>query len=125
MPGWWNVPNNPVQAAVQPITRTPGIADIIPGSYTVPQNPVADYVRGQRKMIGQSGCNCGGSSCNGTINGMAGFSEDWDAAWGKIKSGAVTEAIQVPVLGIPLWGWAAGAVVGLIAISSSGGRRKR
>lgn len=125
LPGWWSVPNNPVSAALQPITRTPGIAEILPAAYVVPQNPIRDYVNGQTKMIGQGGCGCGGScgcSDGGTINGMSGFSEDFDTFTGKLTSGAVMEAIQVPIFGIPVWGYAAG-LLALVMFAGSKGKR--
>ena len=128
MPGWWSVPNNPVSAAVTPITRTPGIADILPAAYSVPQNPIKDYVEGNRKMIGQTGCGCAGS-CGGcgTVNGMAGFTEDWTGISAKFGTGDYMGAAQAPLMGVPLWGWAAGVAALLIlpSMMGGGGRKRR
>jgi hypothetical protein len=53
MPGWFAVPQDPITMAQQGVTMTPGIGDILPGSWVVPQNPILDFVKGQVKMIGQ------------------------------------------------------------------------
>jgi hypothetical protein len=53
MPGWFAVPQDPITAAQQGVTYTPGIGDILPGAFVVPQNPIKDFVSGQVKMIGQ------------------------------------------------------------------------
>lgn len=66
MPGWFAVPQDPITMARQGVTMTPGIGDILPGSYVVPQNPILDYVKGQVKMIGQKG----GGKAKAQINGQ-------------------------------------------------------
>jgi hypothetical protein len=53
MPGWFAVPQDPITAAREGVTYTPGIGDILPGAFVVPQNPIKDFVSGQVKMIGQ------------------------------------------------------------------------
>lgn len=66
LPGFFVVPQNPIQ----PVTYTPRIGEIMPGSFSVPQNPLKDYVTGNVRLIGTgngvSGCGCGGGcgSCN-------------------------------------------------------------
>jgi hypothetical protein len=76
LPGFYVVPQNPVQ----PVKYIRGISEILPGSFPVPQNPVKDYTSGQTKLIGQgvSGCGCGGScgGCGGgQINGIKGLGD--------------------------------------------------
>lgn len=72
LPGFYVVPQNPIQ----PVKYIRGIAEILPGAYVVPQNPVKDFTRGQTKLIGQGvsgcGCGCGGSGAcgSGQINGI-------------------------------------------------------
>jgi hypothetical protein len=66
MPGWFAVPQNSVtnRGPGGPVTYTPTIGDILPGSFVVPQNPIKDYTKGQVKLIGQSN-----PSAPGMING--------------------------------------------------------
>lgn len=65
LPGWFAVPQNPVIAKQQGITYAPTIGDILPGSYPVPQNPIKDYTKGQVRMIGQAP-----SAGSGQLNGV-------------------------------------------------------
>jgi hypothetical protein len=53
LPGFYAVPQNPFEMAETGITRTPSIGDILPAAYVVPQNPIKDFVAGQVKPIGQ------------------------------------------------------------------------
>jgi len=53
LPGWYAVPQDPITAAAKGVTYTPGIGDILPAAFVVPQNPVKDFVAGQVKLIGQ------------------------------------------------------------------------
>lgn len=123
LPGWWNVPNNPIAMNAYGITRTPGIAEIVPGSFPVPQNPVRDYTTGQVKLIGSgNGCGCSGG-CAGKINGMGGFTEDFAGIGAKFGAGDIMGAMQAPLLGVPLWGWAGGAVA--LLMFAGGSRRRR
>jgi hypothetical protein len=86
MPGWFAVPQNPIDFAKNGVSYTPGIGDILPASFVVPQNPIMDYVNGNVKLIGQgsgapkggnvgtakgSGMGCG---CGGTCGGCGGGS---------------------------------------------------
>ena len=50
MPGWWTVPQNTVTAR-QGITKVPGIGEIIDGYYVVPQNPIKDFVTNNVKPL--------------------------------------------------------------------------
>lgn len=70
MPGWFAVPQDPITMARQGVTMTPGIGDILPGSYVVPQNPILDYVKGQVKMIGQKGGNAKAQINGQGVNGL-------------------------------------------------------
>lgn len=53
LPGFFVVPQNPITGRAAPTAYIPGVGDIMPGSFPVPQNPVKDYAMGQTKMIGQ------------------------------------------------------------------------
>lgn len=68
LPGFFVVPQNPLQ----PVTYTPRIGEIMPGSFVVPQNPIMAYTTGNVRPIGTgngiSGCGCGGS-CGGCGGG--------------------------------------------------------
>lgn len=61
LPGFFVVPQNPVTDAVRYI---PNLGDIMPGAFVVPQNPVVDRATGNVVPIGTSkgmggGCGCG------------------------------------------------------------------
>lgn len=64
LPGWFTVPQNPVKDGV---SYVPSIGEILPGSFAVPQNPVKDYTNGQVKLIGQSSppSSSNGCGCGG------------------------------------------------------------
>jgi hypothetical protein len=67
LPGWYVVPQNPIAAAQDGTTYVPTIGEILPGSYVVPQNPIVDFTTGTVKLIGQRG---GGSPTPGQLNGI-------------------------------------------------------
>lgn len=63
LPGWFDVPQNPIANGVR---YTRGVGEIIGAAYTVPQNPVKDFMKGQVKAlgtqgVGDCGCGCGGA----------------------------------------------------------------
>lgn len=136
MPGWFSVPQNPMTDG---ITYTPGIGEIMAGNYPVPQNPIKDYTNGQVSLLGQQptkgpgmingqvanppsgagmGCGCGGS-CGGCGGGMGDISSDFTTFTNDLTSGNIIQAIQDPVMGLPMWGWAALVVVFLSAGGSN------
>ena len=125
MPGWWDVPQNPITAA-RGITKVPGIGEIIDGYFVVPQNPIRDFVKGQVRPLGQgagrgsvngpagAGCSCGGScGCGG---GMGDISTDFASMTSNLGQGNFAQAgtdfltlLQEPTLaGIPLWAFGIG-----------------
>ena len=61
LPGYFVVPQNPITARDYGVTVNPGIGDILPAAFSVPENPILNYTRGKVKPLGQSGCGCGGS----------------------------------------------------------------
>ena len=52
LPGFFVVPQNPI-TDTQGTTYVPRIGDILPGSFPVPQNPIKDYMTGQLSLIGR------------------------------------------------------------------------
>lgn len=66
LPGFFVVPQNPVTSQGVGVTYVQGIGDILPGSFPVPMNPIVNYTTGNVRPIGTgvSGCGCGGS-CGG------------------------------------------------------------
>lgn len=52
LPGFFVVPQNPIKDA-QGVTYVPRIGEILPGSYAVPQNPIKDYMGGRLNLIGR------------------------------------------------------------------------
>lgn len=60
LPGFFVVPQNPIKDAT---TYVPRIGEILPGSYAVPQNPIKDYMAGRINLIGRE------PGVQGTVNG--------------------------------------------------------
>jgi hypothetical protein len=50
LPGFFVVPQNPIKDAT---TYVPRIGEILPASYAVPQNPIKDYMSGRLNLIGR------------------------------------------------------------------------
>lgn len=135
--GWFAVPQNPITDGV---TYTPGIGDILPGSFAVPQNPIVDFTKGQVKIIGQApgggpglingepvnqtagntgaGCGCGGA-CGGCGSGLGDISSDFTTFTTDLTSGNIIQAVQDPIMGIPVYGYLALAAVFLMAGGSN------
>jgi len=55
IPGWFVVPNNPFQPR-QPVARTVGVGELIAAHWTLPQNPLATLCRpsGCRRASGRA-----------------------------------------------------------------------
>jgi hypothetical protein len=62
LPGFFVVPQNPITDR-GPTTYVPRIGEILPGSFPVPQNPIKDYMTGRLNLIGRE------TGVPGTING--------------------------------------------------------
>jgi hypothetical protein len=114
MPGWFSVPQNPMEGGV---SYTPRIGEILPGAFVVPQNPIKDYMNGRLNMIGRdpnvkgtvngvSGCECGGT-CGG-CGGLGGISEDMSKISTDFSSGNYGQILQDTIFSIPVWAIAAG-----------------
>ena len=64
LPGWYSVPQNPFDQSNYGVTRVPTLGEILPGSFAVPENPVGRFALGRTTLIGQGlGCGCG---CGGS-----------------------------------------------------------
>lgn len=119
-PGWFVVPQNPVDG---PVTYIRGIGDILStGGFTVPQNPVISRASGVimpigtvpgapaqingKPVSGGLGCGCGGScGCGG---GMGDISSEWTQLQTDITAGNYMNALTTDTLfGIPTWGYLA------------------
>lgn len=64
LPGYFVVPQNPVTSRDYGVTVKPGIGDVLPAAFSVPENPILNYVSGKVKPIGQ-GASDGGCGCGG------------------------------------------------------------
>jgi len=69
LPGFFVVPQNPITSQGVGVTYVPGIGELLPGAFAVPQNPIRDYTSGQVKLIGQTSNGSGVSGCNCGCNG--------------------------------------------------------
>jgi hypothetical protein len=128
-PGWFVVPQNPIDG---PVSYIRGIGDILgTGGFAVPQNPVTGYSAGHvlpigvhpgakgminNKPVGVSGCGCGGTcgGCGGGA-GMGDLSSDFNAFTADLTAGNYMTAIQAPIFGIPVWGYLAGLALFMFA----------
>lgn len=131
-PGWFVVPQNPIDG---PVSYIRGIGDILStGGFTVPQNPVAGYNAGHvlpigvqpgvqgtinnKPTTGVSGLGCGcdsGSSC-GCGSGMGDISADFTKFTTDLSNGNIMDAIVNDTLfGIPVWAYGVMAGIFLFA----------
>lgn len=125
LPGWYNLPQNPIRDAGKAVTYTRGIAEILPAAYSIPQNPIKDYVTGNVKPLGTQGvgcgCGCGGSgACGGQLNGvrlsgMGDLTADWAKVQADWAAGQYGNILTDTVFGIPVWAFAAGLALVMFA----------
>lgn len=74
LPGFFVVPQNPITAARQGVGYIPRMGELLPASFTVPQNPIVKNFHSN--MGGLGGCptgNCGGFT--GALAGPVGMGE--------------------------------------------------
>jgi len=94
-------------------------------------NPVADYVSGNVRPLGQGsgcgGCSCGGSK--GSLNGMGvgDIAADFTAIQGDFAAGNYMGILSAPIMGIPyaLPLFAAALLILPGLMGGGGGRRRR
>jgi hypothetical protein len=149
LPGWYDVPQNPIAAAQQGIKYTPTLGEIMPGSFVVPQNPMMNFTAGSVQPLavapgapgqvngqpvgkgsgnGVSGCGCGGScgGCGGG-GGMGDISSDLSQFMADLTAGNFTQAFTVDtILGFPSWFVVGGvAALGLYLFAGTGDSRAK
>ncbi len=127
LPGWFDVPQNPIVAASRGVTYTQGIGEIIGAAYSVPQNPVKDFMKGSVKAlgtqgVGDCGCGCGGGGgcaegkINGIgMNGLGTIADDWAKMQTDISGGNYSTVLTDTVMGVPVWAIGAGLVLLMFA----------
>lgn len=90
-------------------------------------NPVADFVSGNVKPLGQSGCGCAGK-CGGNINGygVGDISADFANIQNDFTAGNYMNILSAPIMGVP-YGipLALAAILILPGLMSGGGGRRR
>ena len=130
----FDVPDRSMRAASVDYTATLG--DILgTQGYSVPNrdmNPVADYVSGNVKPLGQSGCgcsgSCGGCGGGGKVNGygVGDIAADFAAIQNDFTAGNYMNILSAPIMGIP-YGipLALAALLILPGLMSGGGGRRR
>lgn len=109
-----------------------GMGDILATQgFVVPDrdmNPVADFISGNVKPLGQSGSGCGGCSCaKGSLNGMGvgDIAADFSAIQGDFTSGNYMGILSAPIAGIPYALPLAVAAIFLLSNMGGGGGRRR
>ena len=137
LPGWFDVPQNPITQRVYGTQYTPTLGEIMPGSFAVPQNPLVALASGSvlplamqpgapGKVNGTTidagggagvGCGCGGSgggscSCSGG-HGMGDISTDLSTFMTDLTSGNFQQALFTDtIMGFPSWAVLAVLTVG-------------
>jgi len=132
LPGWFAVPQNPMDG---PVTYIRGIGDILgTGGFTVPQNPVVSRASGVIQPIGTApgqpaqlnnkpvtsgmGCGCSGKSCE--CSGLGDISAEFTQLTTDLTSGNFVQALSTDTLfGLPVWGY----VVAVAALMFVGGEK--
>lgn len=126
----FDVPDRSMRAAS--VDYTASLGDIMrTQGFGVPNrdmNPVADFVSGNVKPLGQSGCGCSGG-CGGSVNGygVGDISADFAAIKNDFTAGNYMDILKAPIMGVPY-----GVPLALAALlilpgmfSGGGGRRRR
>lgn len=91
LPGWFVVPQNPLELATRGIRRIPTIGEIVPATFPVPQNPLVRALSlGASPKCLCVGIGCG-DGCLSRYSGMTGLPEIWEqvkttatGAWGSV-----------------------------------------
>lgn len=129
LPGWFVVPNNPLQAR-QAVAYQPTLGEIMPARFVVPENPLLRALSlgaAPKCLCSSMGC---GMGC--PTHGMAGLPEVWEqvkgtatGVWNTV-TGAVTGAVS-GVTGLGNWTTYAllggGALVLYMVFARGGGYR--
>ena len=113
MPGTWTLPQNPIQAGA--ILYQPTLGEMMPAYFTVPENPLLD-----RLLYGLSGCRggsrCGCGGCGGCDVGMGNVIDSINPIsgwWAGVKAG---EFSSLAIAGA--------VVVGAMFLLRRGGRKR-
>ena len=127
----FDVPDRSMRAASVDYTATIGDIRNTQG-FKVPNrdmNPVAAYVSGNVKPLGQSGCGCSGGCSGGSVNGLGvgDIAADFAAIQNDFSTGNYMGILSAPIMGVPY-----GVPLALAALlilpgllSGGGGRRRR
>ena len=82
MNGWVGIPQNPLMPGGTPLVpsvqaamggrafRRSTLAELMPGGFTIPQNPLRQALGGLRSVGCGCSSGCGGGTANYTLNGM-------------------------------------------------------
>lgn len=71
LPGWFNLPQNPLRLQAEGISYVPHIGELMPAKFTIPENPIREVL--EHGWRGHSaGCSCGGTcdKCSGGLSGL-------------------------------------------------------
>jgi len=137
MPGWYDIPQNPLMASNYGVAYTPTLGEIMPGSFTIPENPLWNIGTGTVKPIGIQpgapgqingqpvatrsgsgsgmGCGCGGGhgSCGCGGGGMGDISTDLSTFMADLSAGNYSQALFTDtIMGFPSY-----AVIGVLAVA--------
>jgi len=111
LPGFFAVPQNPFDRAVHGITQIPHVGELLAARWTIPENPLARMVvMGPAPHCLCSGPGCGiGCGPNG-VSGLGGIEDIWTT----IKNTASTAwaTAKTAVGGIAGGGWQTYALIG-------------
>lgn len=127
----FSVPDRSMRASVD---YTQSLGEIMATQgFSVPNrdmNPVAAYVSGNVKPLGQSGCGCSGG-CSGSLNGLGGVGDiaaDFAAIQNDFSGGNYMAILSAPIMGVPYavpLALAAILILPGLMSGGGGGRRRR
>lgn len=121
--GFLAVPNTEEAARHYGVTRVRGIADIIPGAFSIPENPIVGYTTGNVQPLGVSGCGCGcggHGGCGGATGSLNGIGVGQVLAT-DYAAGNYMQMLSdplIPSIPIPLWGYL--AAIAFVALTDFG-----
>ena len=75
MPGFYVVPQNPITMAQTGMGYSPRMGDLLPAAFTVPQNPIVNNFQTGMQGMGTMGCAPGSKCGMGFMGSLAGMGE--------------------------------------------------
>lgn len=122
MPGFYVVPQNPITMAQTGMGYFPKMGELLPGAFTVPQNPIVSNFRSGMQGMGTMGC-AGGRDCSAGFTGaLAGMGLDIGGSELEVDP---TSLLPSQWSSSTMWIAIAGAFVLLLSFKPNTGEKKK